>query len=193
MRGKEDYQCVDGFLFSFFAVDSYSTEEYPSGWSPWHNFLDDSKRRSERADKMEKPAAQNFKARIATDIFWNEEAGWSRSDFPLHANAAATHIVELILRRLSKKGANHSNWHDRYSTEFWQLWWQRGGFHRHRALERPFEHHFRAHNSSPGIIATSSSSCCVWSSGRGRRRGRRRQRYRCLRRWQRSQSWFVRG
>ena len=44
-------------------------------------------------------------ARITTDNFLNEEAGRSRSGFPLHANAAATHIVELILRRLSKKGA----------------------------------------------------------------------------------------
>ena len=132
-----------------------------------------SKRRSERAGIMEKPGAPHFKAWITTDIFCNEEPRWSRSDCPLHANAATPYIMELIPGWWFKKGADCLNWHDRYSAEFWLLRWRCGGFSLSSSVGSVSRSSFRTHNSSPRIIATSSSPCCVWSSGRGRRRGRR--------------------
>ncbi len=71
------------------------------------------------------------------------------------------------------------------------MWWILSSI-KHQALEQSFKANFWVHNSSPCIITTKSSPCCVWSSGRGRRRGRRRRRHRCLWQWQWSQSWFIR-
>ena len=60
------------------------------------NFFDDSRRRSERAGIMEKPPIPNFKARISTAIFEQDEVGGLRSGSSLPANAATPHIAELI-------------------------------------------------------------------------------------------------
>jgi hypothetical protein len=52
---------LTGFWSVFlFSVDSYCKRENPSAWSPCHIFLDDSKRRSERAGIMEKPPIPNI-------------------------------------------------------------------------------------------------------------------------------------
>ena len=114
--------------------------------------------------------------------------GCSRSGFPLYANVAAPLIVELILGHWDKKGANYSNWHDRYSTIFDYSDDIVVIFELHLASENSFKAHFWAHNSSSRNI-TISSSWCVRPSGRGRKRIRRLLQQ-CLWQWWWSQSWF---